>query len=123
MFRDAYSELVSTGLSIFGLSNDSPKANGSFKQQQGLMYELLCDPDRTLISAIGLKTSVGKTQRGIFVVNKEGKILAAEPGGPAATVEIAKQVVSQMKDGQKDDDETETEDAGEEEAETKKTKA
>lgn len=87
------------------------------------MYELLCDPDRTLISAIGLKTSVGKTQRGIFVVNKEGKILAAEPGGPAATVEIAKQVVSQMKDGQKDDDETETEDAGEEEAETKKTKA
>ncbi|KAL2757973.1 hypothetical protein ACRALDRAFT_1074779 [Sodiomyces alcalophilus JCM 7366] len=118
LFRDAHSELVSTGLSIFGLSNDSPKANGSFKQQQGLMYELLCDPDRTLISAIGLRTSVGKTQRGIFVINKQGKILAAEPGGPAATVEVAKQVVSQMKDNP---DETLVDEAGE--AETKKASA
>jgi len=37
-----------------------------------------------------------KIQRGVFVVNKNGKVLAAEPGGPDATVEAVKKVVDQM---------------------------
>jgi hypothetical protein len=41
-----------------------------------------------LISAIGLKKAPKGTTRGVFVVDKEGKVLAAEPGGPAATVEV-----------------------------------
>ncbi|KAL8944045.1 MAG: hypothetical protein Q9211_000751 [Gyalolechia sp. 1 TL-2023] len=88
LFRDHYAPLTATGYSIFGLSTDSPKSNTTFKTKQNLPYTLLCDPKATLISAIGLKKPPKGTTRGVFVVSKTGKIEAAEPGGPAATLEV-----------------------------------
>jgi thioredoxin-dependent peroxiredoxin len=93
LFRDSYEPLTATGFSIFGLSTDSPKANTGFKEKQKLPYALLCDPSGTLISAIGLKKAPKGTTRGVFVVDRAGTVLAAEPGGPAATVEVAKKLV------------------------------
>lgn len=93
LFRDSYTPLTATGFSIYGLSSDSPKANTTFKTKQKLPYTLLCDPAQTLISAIGFKKAPKGTTRGVFVVNKDGKVLAAEPGGPAATVEVVKKLV------------------------------
>jgi peroxiredoxin Q/BCP len=93
LFRDSYTPLTATGFSIFGLSGDSPKANTTFKEKQKLPYALLCDPSRSLISAIGLKKGPNGTQRGVFVIDKAGKVLAAEPGGPAATVEVVKKLI------------------------------
>ncbi|CAE7193493.1 hypothetical protein CFE70_007206 [Pyrenophora teres f. teres 0-1] len=93
LFRDSYTPLTATGYSIYGLSSDSPKANTTFKTKQKLPYTLLCDPAQSLISAIGFKKAPKGTTRGVFVVNKEGKVLAAEPGGPAATVEVVKKLV------------------------------
>jgi thioredoxin-dependent peroxiredoxin len=85
--------LTATGFSIFGLSADSPKSNTTFKEKQKLPYPLLCDPSKTLISAIGMKKAPNGITRGVFVVDKAGKVLAAEPGGPAATVEVVKKLV------------------------------
>ena len=85
-------------MSVFGLSNDSPKANTTFKEKQKLPYSLLCDPQRTLIDAIGMKSSKG-TQRGVFVIDKNGKVLAVESGGPARTLEVAKGIVDQIGGG------------------------
>jgi thioredoxin-dependent peroxiredoxin len=85
--------LTATGFSIFGLSADSPKSNTAFKEKQKLPYPLLCDPSKTLISAIGMKKAPNNIQRGVFVVDKTGKVLAAEPGGPAPTVEVVKKLV------------------------------
>ena len=96
LFRDTYTPLTATGLSIYGLSTDSPKANTTFKTKQNLPYPLLCDPSASLIGAIGLKKSPKGTQRGVFVVKKDGEVLAAEPGGPAATVVVVKGVVAKM---------------------------
>ncbi|KAF1358237.1 AhpC-TSA-domain-containing protein, partial [Lizonia empirigonia] len=93
LFRDSYASLTATGFSIFGLSNDSPKANTTFKTKQKLPYSLLCDPAQTLISAIGLKKAPKGTTRGVFVVNKAGKVLASEPGGPAATHKVVQDLV------------------------------
>lgn len=93
LFRDSYEPLTATGYSIFGLSNDSPKANTTFKTKQKLPYTLLCDPAQTLISAIGLKKAPKGTTRGVFVVDKSGKVLAAEPGGPDATVDVVRKLV------------------------------
>lgn len=92
LFRDSYTPLTATGYSIYGLSKDSPKANTTFKEKQKLPYPLLCDSNGTLISAIGLKKATGTT-RGVFVIDKAGKVLAAEPGGPAATVEVVRKLV------------------------------
>ncbi|CAD0108646.1 unnamed protein product [Aureobasidium uvarum] len=85
-----------SGLSIYGLSTDSPKANTTFKDKQKLPYPLLCDPSASLIGAIGLKKAPKGTTRGVFVVKKDGEVLAAEPGGPAATLEVVKGVVAKM---------------------------
>lgn len=93
LFRDSYEPLTAGGLAIFGLSKDSPKANTTFKTKQNLPYALLCDPSATLISAIGLKKAPSGTQRGVFAVDKSGKVLLSEPGGPAATVSAVKALV------------------------------
>jgi len=93
LFRDSYTPLTATGFSIFGLSKDSPKANTTFKEKQKLPYPLLCDPSSTLISAIGLKKAPNGTTRGVFVVDKSGKVLASEPGSPAGTVDVVKKLV------------------------------
>ena len=107
LFRDSYTPLTATGLAIYGLSTDSPKANTTFKTKQNLPYPLLCDPSATLIKAIGFKKVPKGTQRGVFVVDKDGKVLAAEPGGPAATVEVVKGLVASM-GGDADDKGVET---------------
>jgi peroxiredoxin Q/BCP len=93
LFRDSYTPLTATGLSIYGLSTDSPKSNTTFKTKQKLPYPLLCDPSATLIKAIGFKKAPKGTQRGVFVVGKDGEVLAVEAGGPAATVEVVKKLV------------------------------
>ncbi|MCJ1380246.1 hypothetical protein MMC17_003349 [Xylographa soralifera] len=95
LFRDQFTPLTSTGFSIYGLSRDSPKSNTTFKTKQNLPYTLLCDPSATLIGAIGFKKAPSGTTRGVFVVDKEGKVLAAEPGGPAATVEVVSKLISE----------------------------
>lgn len=66
-------------------------------------YPLLCDPGATLIKAIGFKKAPKGTQRGVFVVDKEGKVLAVEAGGPAATVEVVKKLVDSIGGGEKDE--------------------
>lgn len=96
LFRDSYEPLTATGLSIYGLSTDNPKANSTFKTKQKLPYPLLCDPAATLIAAIGFKKAPKGTTRAVFVVDKSGKVLAAEAGGPAPTVEVVKKLVASM---------------------------
>ncbi|RMY66748.1 hypothetical protein D0863_08244, partial [Hortaea werneckii] len=96
LFRDAYTPLTTTGLSIYGLSTDSPKSNASFKTKQSLPYPLLCDPSAALIGAIGYKKAPKGTTRGVFVVDKSGKVLVSEAGGPKETVEVVRKVVEGM---------------------------
>jgi peroxiredoxin Q/BCP len=93
LFRDSYEPLTAGGLVIYGLSADSTKANTTFKEKQKLTYPLLCDPQATLIGAIGLKKAPKGTTRGVFAVDKSGKVLLAEPGGPQATVDAVKRLV------------------------------
>ncbi|KAJ5134070.1 hypothetical protein N7448_000907 [Penicillium atrosanguineum] len=95
LFRDNHKHLTSTGLSIYGLSADSTKANTTFKTKQKLSYPLLCDSNATLIGAIGLKKSPKGTTRGVFVVDKKGKVLLREAGGPDATVDAVEKLVAQ----------------------------
>lgn len=58
---------------------------------------MLCDPSASLIGAIGLKKAPKGTTRGVFVVDKSGKILAAEPGSPDGTVAVVEEIVEGLK--------------------------
>lgn len=104
--------MTATGLSIYGLSNDSPKANTTFKTKQNLPYPLLCDPAQTLIAAIGLKKAPKGTTRGVFVVDKSGKVLAAKAGSPEGTVDVVRKLVVGA-DGESKEDAEAAETAGE----------
>ncbi|OAA36698.1 merozoite capping protein-1 [Beauveria brongniartii RCEF 3172] len=95
-FRDDYAPLTAGGLAIYGLSADSPKANTAFQTKQKLQYPLLCDADSTLIGAIGLKKNPRGTQRGVFVIDKAGKVLVAEAGSPQGTVDRVKALVEEL---------------------------
>ncbi|KAK5708908.1 thioredoxin peroxidase dot5 [Elasticomyces elasticus] len=95
LFRDAYASLTATGLSIYGLSIDSPKTNTRFKTKQSLPYPLLCDPSSSLISAIGLAKGKSATA-GVFIIDKAGKVLVVDAGGPQATVDTVTKLVARM---------------------------
>lgn len=89
LFRDNYSALSASGLSLYGLSTDSPKSNTTFVTKQSLPYPLLCDPSAKLIAAIGMKKAPKGTSRGVIVIDKSGKVTALEQGGPQRTVDVA----------------------------------
>lgn len=56
-----------------------------------------------------------RTKRGVFIVDKAGKVLAAQRGGPQATVDLTKEVVDSMDStaGAEDGDKEVAETAGE----------
>ncbi|KAL8388065.1 hypothetical protein RB595_009480 [Gaeumannomyces hyphopodioides] len=95
LFRDSHEPLTAGGLAIYGLSADTPKENARFKEKQKLPYPLLCDPKATLLAAIGLKKGPAKAARGVFVVDKAGRVLAAQTGSPAGTVGVVKKLVTE----------------------------
>lgn len=97
LFRDNYDSITESGLSVYGLSADSPKANTTFKTKQRLQYPLLCNPTATLIAALGLKKSPKGTIRGIFAIDKEGKVLILQAGGPDATLDAARNLAAGLK--------------------------
>lgn len=111
LFRDNFKHLSSTGLAIYGLSGDSPKANTTFKTKQELPYPLLCNPSYGLIGAIGLKKTPQGTIRGVFAIDKKGKVLLREQGGPDATVDAVQKIVAEgsAKEEAKEEDKEETE--------------
>ena len=41
-------------MKVFGLSNDEPAKNAAFKEKYSLPYDLLCDVDTQVTSALGL---------------------------------------------------------------------
>ncbi|KIW12992.1 hypothetical protein PV08_08179 [Exophiala spinifera] len=90
LFRDNYAPITGASLSIYGLSTDSPKANTTFVTKQKLQYPLLCDPNATLTSAIGMKKpGPGKsTTRGVVVIDKQGVVRVWAQAGPAKTLEV-----------------------------------
>jgi peroxiredoxin Q/BCP len=83
-FRDNLSDLNDAGLDVVGVSPDKPAKLAKFRDEQGLTFPLLSDPDREVLTAwgaFGEKTMYGKTIQGVirstFVVDEEGRIAEA----------------------------------------------
>ncbi|GKZ51963.1 hypothetical protein AbraIFM66951_008800 [Aspergillus brasiliensis] len=106
LFRDNYDSITESGFSIYGLSADSPKANTTFKTKQSLPYPLLCNPTATLIAALGLKKSPKGTIRGVFAIDKHGKVLILQTGGPDATLNAVQDLVAELQEQSSSKDKT-----------------
>jgi thioredoxin-dependent peroxiredoxin len=80
-FRDSLDALAAAGISVIGISPDSPEKLAKFRAQEGLTFPLASDPDKSVLSAYGAfgeKSLYGRTVTGVirstFVIDAEGRI-------------------------------------------------
>jgi thioredoxin-dependent peroxiredoxin len=80
-FRDSKADLSDGGLSVLGISPDSPAKLARFRDKEGLTFPLLADPDRAVLKAYGAygeKMMYGKKSIGVirstFVIGADGTI-------------------------------------------------
>ncbi len=90
-FRDSLAELNEAGLDVIGISPDKPEKLAKFRDNEGLTFPLLSDPDRTVLTAYGAfgeKTMYGKTVQGVirstFLVDEKGNVEVAQYNVKAA---------------------------------------
>ena len=77
--RDNYESFQKAKVSIYGINADSSKSHKKFKEKYELPFDLLSDPERTVIEMFevwGEKSFMGKKYTGIFrnsfLINPEG---------------------------------------------------
>jgi thioredoxin-dependent peroxiredoxin len=80
-FRDDYSGFVTSGVTILGVSPDSPKSHARFKQKYQLPFPLLADEQHAICEAYGVwgqKKFMGREYMGVlrttFLISPDGKI-------------------------------------------------
>jgi thioredoxin-dependent peroxiredoxin len=80
-FRDDYSDYEKAGVTILGVSPDSPKSHAKFKQKYGLPFNLLADEEHAVADQYGVwgpKKFMGRSYEGVlrttFLIDEEGKI-------------------------------------------------
>ena len=89
-FQASLAKLEGADTQVLGVSVDSPFANHAFAQQNGITFPLLGDMDRKAIKAYGLDkdyqiggVTVGSARRATFLIDKEGKVIAAQADSEA----------------------------------------
>ncbi len=80
-FRDSLDSLNAAGITVLGLSPDSPSKLAKFRERDALTFPLLSDEDHAVLTAYGAygsKLLYGKTVVGVirstFVIDEEGQI-------------------------------------------------
>lgn len=90
-FQAALPEFREVGIGVYGVSMDGVESHAEFADEEGLVFDLLADPDGDLADAFGLDTADGRTDRRTFVL-ADGEVIAvydpelADPSGHAREV-------------------------------------
>ena len=86
MIADVYKDFKRQGITVFGVSKDTPKSHKKFAEKYSLPFRLLSDPTMEMIQKYGAfkeKTMYGKvvrsTNRISYIINPEGKIAKVYP--------------------------------------------
>jgi thioredoxin-dependent peroxiredoxin len=95
--RDAFPQIEGVNATVLGLSPDPPDALRKWKDEEGLPYDLLSDPDHAVLEAWGAwgeKSMYGKKYRGVirshWIIGEDGTILDAQVKvTPKKSVELA----------------------------------
>jgi peroxiredoxin Q/BCP len=72
--RDAYTDLQKIGVTVYGVSTDSPEDQKKFKLKYNLPFQLLADTDKKVATAFGVPVNLGFTSRQAFLI-KDKKIV------------------------------------------------
>jgi len=84
-FQDNVAALNRSGVDVLGVSPDVPQALARFRDEQGLRFPLLSDPDHAVLQAYGAwgeKTLYGRTSVGVI---RSTVVVAAD-----RTIELAR---------------------------------
>ncbi len=80
-FRDSLQSLKAAGLTVIGISPDSPAKLAKFREHDHLNFPLVSDPDKSVLTAYGAygeKNNYGKTVMGVirstFVIGPDSRI-------------------------------------------------
>jgi peroxiredoxin Q/BCP len=74
-FRDGYADFKGAGAEVAGVSGDSPARHAAFKDELGLPFPLLSDPDRAARRAYTVPQVLGRMSgRTTFVIGPDGVI-------------------------------------------------
>jgi peroxiredoxin Q/BCP len=80
-FRDNLGVLADAGLTVLGISPDTPEKLAKFRDKESLNFSLLADPGRDVLKAYGAygeKTMYGKKTVGVirstFVIGTDGTV-------------------------------------------------
>jgi peroxiredoxin Q/BCP len=83
-FRDSIAPLQAAGYTVYGISRDLPEKQRTFRERDGLTYDLLSDPDHRVHAKYGTwgdKMNYGKLIKGVirstFVIDEKGRIAYA----------------------------------------------
>ena len=81
-FRDNYEAVQTAGAVVLGLSPDRPAALKRWQAKENLPFDLLSDPDHTVLAtygAWGQKSMYGKSYEGVirshFIIDAAGKLV------------------------------------------------
>ncbi|MFZ2096549.1 MAG: thioredoxin-dependent thiol peroxidase [Anaerolineales bacterium] len=81
-FRDDYSQYTQAGVTILGVSPDSPQSHAKFKAKYGLPFPLLADAEHKVCELYGVwgtKVNYGRQYQGVFrttfLIDEKGKIV------------------------------------------------
>lgn len=83
---DVYKDFKRQGVTVFGVSKDTPKSHKKFAEKYSLPFTLLSDPTMEMMDKYGAfveKKMYGKVVRGTnrisYLINPEGKIAKVYP--------------------------------------------
>lgn len=101
-FRDALPQIENVNAVVLGISTDTPAALKSWKAREKLQYDLLSDPDQTVLDQLGAGGAsllgivrVPIAKRSYWVIDETGKIIDMQIGvGPQESVDKALQAVT-----------------------------
>jgi peroxiredoxin Q/BCP len=95
--RDSIVDLKNLGVTVIGVSHDTPAAQKSFKDKYQLPFTLIADADGKVIEAFGVPTLPGgMSKRQSFLV-KDGKIAWFSPSAQTAKhAEEVKEAVAKL---------------------------
>jgi peroxiredoxin Q/BCP len=79
-FRDGFKDFADRGVTVVGVSKDSPKAHRKFADKYGLTFTLLADESKEVQKAYGAWTERGfmgrpGTLRNTYLIDPEGNIV------------------------------------------------
>jgi peroxiredoxin Q/BCP len=95
-FRDEFDELRAANATVLTISPDSVEALAEFKRSRNLPYDLLADPERTVLTAWGAYGAsvlglfkLPVTAHSLWVIDEQGVVLDAKVGVPPGAVNQA----------------------------------